>query len=455
MNNQYHFVGIGGIGMSGIAQLMLRSGIEVSGSDLKESRATAELRQLGAKIYIGHAAENINGAKLVVYSSAVKEDNPEIAEARKRGIALMRRAEALAVLMQDKTVITVAGSHGKTTTTSLVSYLLIKARLSPTVAIGGILKNIDNNACLGRGRYFVAEADESDGSFLNYNPVYSIVTNIDHEHLDYYVNFDNEISAFRDFINKTDKEGCLFACFDDENLEKIMNDYKGRKVSFGLNPSADIHARDIKLYGLNSEFNCIYKGKDLGRFILSLGGRHNISNALSVIALGLELGESLSFIKKTLEHYKGAGRRLEVKFNSKGVMVIDDYAHHPTEIQATLSAAKNLKHKRLICAFQPHRYTRTKLLLDEFAPSFNDADYIIITDIYPASELPIAGIEGETLYDKIKDCYADKEVVFLPKEKIKDYVLGELRDGDIFLTLGAGDIVKVNDELVEELKRKS
>ncbi|MGA2774620.1 MAG: UDP-N-acetylmuramate--L-alanine ligase [Candidatus Omnitrophota bacterium] len=455
MNNHYHFVGIGGIGMSGIAQLMLHSGAEVSGSDLKESRATRELRQLGARIYIGHRPENINGARLVVYSSAVKEDNPEIAEARKRGITLMKRAEALARLMQDKTVITVAGSHGKTTTTSLVSYLLIEAHLSPTVAIGGILKNIDNNACLGRGRYFVAEADESDGSFLYYNPVYSIVTNIDHEHLDYYVNFDNEISAFRDFINKTDKEGCLFVCSDDENLYKIMSDYKGRKVSFGLKPSADVQAQDIKLNGLNSEFNSIYKGKALDRFKLSLGGRHNISNALSVIALGLELGIELSFIKKTLERYKGAGRRLEVKSKAKGIMVIDDYAHHPTEIQATLSVAKTLKHKRLICAFQPHRYTRTKLLLNEFAPSFNDADYIIITDIYPASELPIPGVEGKVLYDKIKNYYADKKVIFLPKEEIKDYVLEELRTGDIFLTLGAGDIVKVSDELVEELKRKS
>jgi UDP-N-acetylmuramate--alanine ligase len=455
MNGHYHFIGIGGIGMSGIAQLMLRSGVRVSGSDLKENRATQELKQLGAQIYIGHRPENIEGAKLVVYSSAVKEDNLEIVEARKRGIILMKRAEALARLMQDKTVITVAGSHGKTTTTSLVSYLLIEAWLSPTVAIGGILKNIDNNACLGRGRYFVAEADESDGSFLYYSPVYSIVTNIDREHLDYYVDFDSEIAAFNKFINKTDKEGCLFACCDDENLNKIFSDYNGRKVSFGLSPCADIYPQDIKLYGLHSEFNCIYKGKSIGRFNLALGGKHNISNALSVIALGLELGIDLSFTKKTLEQYKGAGRRLEVKFNSGDITVIDDYAHHPTEIRATLSAVKALTHKRLICAFQPHRYTRTKLLLDEFASSFNDADCIIITDIYPASEAPIPGVTGELLYNKIKDCYADKKVVFLPKGGIKEYVLKELIGGDIFLTLGAGDIVKVNDELVEELKRKS
>ena len=439
--------------MSGIAQLMLGRGERVSGSDLKESRATAELRKLGAQIHIGHCPENIEGADLVVYSSAVKEDNPEMLEARKRGITLMKRAEALARLMQDKTVITVAGSHGKTTTTSLVSYLLIEAGLSPTVAIGGILKNIDNNACLGCGKYFVAEADESDGSFLYYNPTYSILTNIDHEHLDYYLNFDAELSAFSKFINKTSGSGCLFICSDDKNLNRIAGNYAGRKVFFGLNSSADIYPQNIKLDGLHSEFDCIHKGKSIGRFNLALGGKHNISNALSVIALGLELGVDLSFIKKTLEQYKGAGRRLEVKFSGKDVMIIDDYAHHPTEIMVTLSAVKNLKHKRLICAFQPHRYTRTKLLLNEFAASFNDADQIIITDIYPASEQPIEGITGELLYNKIKDHYKDKKVIFLPKSEVKGYVLNQLIPGDIFLTLGAGDIIKVNDELVEELKR--
>ena len=439
--------------MSGIAQLMVGCGGQVSGSDLKESRSTFELRKLGVRVYIGHRPENIEGADLVVYSSAVKEDNPEMVEARKRGITLMKRAEALARLMQDKTVITVAGSHGKTTTTSLVSYLLIEAGLSPTVAIGGILKNIDNNACLGSGKYFVAEADESDGSFLHYNPTYSIVTNIDHEHLDYYLNFDAELSAFSKFINKTNEKGCLFFCSDDKNLNKIAVNYPGRKVSFGLDAAADIHPQDIKLKGLNSEFECIYKGRSIGRFNLALGGRHNISNALSVIALGLELGVDLSFVKKTLEQYKGAGRRLEIKFSEKDITVIDDYAHHPTEIMATLSAASNLKHRRLICAFQPHRYTRTKILLNEFASSFNDADEIIITDIYPASEPPIEGITGELLYNKIKGHYKNKKVIFLPKSEIKGYLLAQLMPGDIFLTLGAGDIIKVNDELVEELKR--
>ena len=454
MSRHYYFIGIGGIGMSGIAQLMLGRGERVSGSDLKESRATRELRELGAQIHIGHRPENIKGADLVVYSSAIEEDNPEMLEARKRGITLMKRAEALARLMQDKTVITVSGSHGKTTTTSLVSYLLIEAGLSPTVAIGGILKNIDNNAYLGRGKYFVAEADESDGSFLYYNPTYSILTNIDHEHLDYYINFDVEVSAFGKFVEKTAKNGCVFACSDDKNLYRIINDYKGRKVTFGLNRPADIFPRNIKLDGLRSEFDCIYKGQSIGRFNLALGGAHNISNALSVIALGLELGVDLSFIRKTLEQYKGAGRRLEVKFNGKDIMIIDDYAHHPTEIMATLSAIKNLKQKRIICAFQPHRYTRTKLLLNEFVTSFNDVDHIIITDIYPASEPPIEGITGELLYNKIKDYYKYKKVIFLPRNEIKDYVLNQLMAGDIFLTLGAGDIIKVNDELVEEFKRQ-
>jgi len=455
MNDYYHFIGIGGIGMSGIAQLMLQSGKKVSGSDLKESRSTKELKQLGALIHIGHKAENLNGAKLVIYSSAVKEDNPEIIEARKRNVPLMKRAEALANLMQNKTVITVAGSHGKTTTTSLVSYLLIEAGLSPTAAIGGILKNIDNNARLGEGKYFVAEADESDGSFLHYNPYYSIVTNIDREHLDYYHDFDNEIKAFEEFIGKTDKTGCFFACLDDENLKKIFKRYQGRKISFGLDTHSDISAEGIVMEGLSSEFECIYKGKRLGRFKLSLGGLHNVSNALAVIALGLELGIDISFIKRTLELYKGAGRRLEIKYDASGITVIDDYAHHPTEIKATLSAAKQIRHKRLLCVFQPHRYSRTKLLLEELASSFDDCDQVIITDIYPASEPAIAGITGELLSERIKARYPAKEVFFLPKDKIRDFVIGRLVPGDIFLTLGAGDIVKISDELAEGFKRKS
>lgn len=454
MNRRYHFIGIGGIGMSGIAQLLLRNGLKVSGSDLKENRVTEELKGLGAQIFIGHDEENIKGADLIIYSSAIKEDNPEVRGAKRAGIPLIKRAQALAELMKDKIVITVTGSHGKTTVTSLVSYLLLEAGLSPTAAIGGILRNIDTNACLGSGKFFVAEADESDGSFLYYRPKYSIVTNIDREHLDYYKEFKNEIDAFREFLNRTEDDGCVFCCADDMNLINILKDYKNRYVLFGLGENSQIYPKNIKLKGLSSEFDCFYNHKFIDKFYLALGGEHNISNALSVIALGLELGIDLEIIKKTLANYKGAGRRLEIKFNDKGLMLIDDYAHHPTEIRATLSAIRNLKQKRVIAVFQPHRYSRTKLLLDEFGKSFDLADYVVVTDIYPASEPPLKGINGRCVYDKIKEHAPDKEIVFLPKDEIIRHLVGIVKPGDLVITLGAGDIVKICDELVERLKRK-
>jgi UDP-N-acetylmuramate--alanine ligase len=452
MNKHYHLIGIGGIGMSGIAQLLLRSSITVSGSDLKDSKITQDLKRQGAQVFIGHNPENIKGADLIIYSSAIKEGNPEIIEAKRQGIPLIKRAQALADLMKDKAVITVTGSHGKTTTASLISYLLLEAGLFPTVAIGGILRNIDTNASLGEGEFFVAEADESDGSFLYYQPKYSVITNIDREHLDYYKEFKNEIETFREFVNKTKKDGCVFCCGDDTNLKNILSDYKNRYLLFGLEASSHIYPKNIQLEGLMSEFDCFYRNKFIDRFRLALGGRHNISNALSVIALGLELGIGLESIKKALENYKGAKRRLEIKFSDRDLLVIDDYAHHPTEIRATLEATANLKRQRVVAIFQPHRYTRTQILLDEFSKSFDLADYIIITDIYPASEIPIEGISALSLVEKIKKYSSAKVVVFMPKEEIASHILGMINPGDLVITLGAGDIVKVNDELVERLK---
>jgi len=452
MNKHYHLIGIGGIGMSGIAQLLLRRGFKVSGSDLKESRNIDELKKLGARIFIGHNRRNINGAEIVVYSSAIKEDNPEIQEAKSQGILLLRRAQALAQLMADKTVITVTGSHGKTTTTSLASHLLMEAGLLPSVAIGGILRNIDTNSYLGSGDFFVAEADESDGSFLYYRPKYSIITNIDYEHLDYYKVFENELDAFKKFLNNTQKFGCVFCCDDDINLKRILADYKNKYVLFGLKDSAQIYPKNIQFNGLSSEFDCFYLNKFVDRFHLALGGYHNISNVLSVIALGLELGIGLKFIKNALTNYKGAKRRLEIKFEDKDYLVIDDYAHHPTEIRVTLLALKNLLRNRVIAIFQPHRYSRTKLLLNEFAKSFDSVDYLIITDIYSASELPMEGVDAMRLYDTIKDHAPKKEVLFLPKEEIPGHILRIIRPDDLVITLGAGDIVKTADELAQMLK---
>jgi len=437
--------------MSGIAKLLLRSGQKVSGSDLKETIITEELAKFGAKVFIGHNPANIKGADLIIYSSAIKEDNPEIIEAKKLKVPLLKRAQALAQLMEDKTVITVTGSHGKTTTASLASCLLSQAGLLPTVAVGGILRNIDSNSYLGNGNFFVAEADESDGSFLYYRPKYSIITNIDQEHLDYYKEFENELNAFRLFLNRTEDGGCVFCCADDINLKRLLADYKNRYVLFGLNSSAYIYPKNIKLMGLVSEFDCFYKNKFIDRFRLSLGGEHNISNALSVIALGIELGIDLQFIKETLAQYKGVKRRLEIKFVNANYMLMDDYAHHPTEIRATLSVVRNLKFNRVIAVFQPHRYTRTKLLLDEFGRSFDLADYVIITDIYPASEPPIEGINGRCVYDKIKEYAPNKEILFLPKEEIAAHILKVIKPQDLIITLGAGDIVKICDDLVERL----
>jgi len=454
MNKRYHFIGIGGIGMSGIAQLLLLTGHKVTGSDLKENKRIRELRLLGAGIYLGHSPANINDADVVVYSSAVKEDNPEFEEAKRLKLPLIKRAQALAELMVDKTVITVAGSHGKTTTTSLVSCLLLEAGLSPTVAIGGILKKIDANACMGSGKFFVAEADESDGSFLYYKPKYSIITNIDYEHLDYYKTFENELDAFRNFIGQTEKEGCLFCCNDDVNLNKLIKGYSGKVVTFGLNPRADVYPEHILLKGLESEFDCICKGRLISHFSLKLGGEHNISNALSVIALGLSLGIDIKFIKDALCSYQGSARRLEVKFQDNDYTIIDDYAHHPSEIKATLKAAGNLKPERVIAIFQPHRFSRTKLLFNEFIKSFNAADCLIVTEIYPAGEEPVDGINGSSLSRGIKEYYKDKEVAFCPKEEVISRVYKIARPGDLIITLGAGDISRLSDELAEKFKDK-
>ena len=439
--------------MSGIARLFLYRGYGVSGSDVKDSPIIAELRKLGARVHIGHRAGNITGAKVLVYSTAIAAGNPELAAARKKKIPCLRRAQALAALMQDKLVITVTGSHGKTTTASLVSYLLLEAGLGPTVAIGGILKNIDTNACAGRGEFFVAEADESDGSFLYYEPHYSIITNIDREHLDFYGTFARETAAFRKFIHQTKKEGVVFVSADDERLMRIIKGYKRRSVLYGFSKSAHVYPRNIAVDGLSCEFDCYAGSRFIARFGLALGGMHNVSNALAVVALGLELKISIEVMQKVLRTYKGAGRRIEVKFKSDRYLVIDDYAHHPTEIKATLAAVRALKPGRLIAVFQPHRYTRTKLLLAEFGRSFSLADRVVVTDIYPASERPIAGVSGERLAARIKQCDPDKDVCFLPKTEIAGHVAGAVRPGDVIVTLGAGDITRICDELVEKITR--
>lgn len=454
MPNHYHFIGIGGIGMSAVAKLLLTCGWKVSGSDLKRSGMTQELEALGACIFPGHAASNLEGADVVVFSSAVREDNPEMIEAHRRGMRIMRRAEALAGLMRDQTVITVAGSHGKTTTTSLFSCLLIEAGLHPTVAVGGIVRNIGTNACMGKGDYFVAEADESDGSFLCYEPTYSVITNIDYEHMDYYKNFESQLEAFGRFARRTKQAGCVFYCRDDEPLRRLMRGYDGRSMTFGLTDAADVCARNIVMEGLISEFDCHCAGAYLGRFRLSLGGAHNVSNSLAVIAVGLQLGIGSDVIARVLGSFKGVSRRLEIKSAGECATFIDDYAHHPTEIRATLAAVRRFSAGRIIAVFQPHRYSRTKFLMDEFGRCFSDADIVIVTDIYAASELPIEGVTGESVYAAIREYGRGKEASYIPREELVPRILEIIRQGDVVITLGAGDIVRTEEAIIEELRTR-
>lgn len=446
-----HLVGIGGIGMSGIAQLLLAQGAQVSGSDLKHSPLIEKLKGLGAEIFIGHSSSNVHNADLVVYSSAVGQDNPELLAAHSRGIAVLRRAQALDALANQKKAIAVTGAHGKTTTTSLISHILVNCGLKPTVCVGGELFSLDGNALLGEGQYFVLEADESDGSFLTLNPLYSVVTNIDREHLDYYRDLEHIAQTFQKYMSNTKDEGCIFFCQDDPNLARIARSLDKRIFSFGLTPEADIFAKDIKIKGASSRFSCIYQDRNLGEVILQIPGRHNICNALAAVAVGLEVGLEFKPIQDTLASYGGVRRRLQLKLDEKDVLIFDDYAHHPTEIRATLEALKNFKHKRILAVFQPHRYTRTKFLMEEFGSCFKGVDYLIITDIYAASEAPIAGVSAKGICQKAQEAKI-KNVRFLSKEDILEHLLKEIQPGDLVAIMGAGDITRIADALAKRFK---
>lgn len=447
-----HFIGIGGIGMSGIASILLRLGFRVSGSDIKEGSNTRKLKSLGINVAIGHDASYAKGADTVIYSSAIKRSNPELKWARENNVPVVCRAQALSVLMDNKVGIAVSGAHGKTTTTALCAQLLLQSGFFPTAAIGGILRNLDDNAYLGASKYFVAEADESDGTFLYYNPHYSIVTNIDREHLDYYKSMDNLYKAFGDFISRTKEGGCVFCCGDDLSLRRVCQGKDKRIVYYGLSESNDFYAKDIVLEDFLSTYSCFKKGKMLGKITLPLSGAHNIQNSLGVIALGCELGISFMAIGGALKGFKGTERRFQLKAEKNGIMLIDDYGHHPSEVRATLKAASNVAHKRLIVLFQPHRYSRTKLLMEEFAGSFRQADYLVLADIYPASEEPIPGVSSQALANRILELYG-QQVVCLKKDELLGHIIPILKPGDLVLTLGAGDIGKISDELAQWLKR--
>jgi UDP-N-acetylmuramate--alanine ligase len=452
----YHFIGVGGIGMGALACLVLAKGGKVSGSDLKDNAMTRRLQEYGAKIVIGHQAENIKGADCVIFSSAVSRSNPELQAAFAQGIPILRRAELLAELMEQHIRITIAGAHGKTTTTSMIGSLLHKADLHPTVAVGGIRNAECSNADLGSGKYFVAEADESDGSFLCYSPHYSVITNIDYEHIDYYLTWDNILMAYRKFILRTQPEGVVIACGDDARLRALVSETGCKAVLYGFGEQNDALARNIqKGSGKDyfSSFECWVRGKNWGRILLAVPGEHNVLNALACACLGLELGIKFSVIQKSLLSFQGVNRRFQRIGQANGITVFDDYGHHPTEIRATLRAAQDIKPQRLITIFQPHRYTRTKYLMDDFVKSLPLSDVLIVTDIYAASEQPIEGVSSQILFERIQQT-GYRDVIYLGRESIVQHLLEIAKPGDWILTLGAGDVYQIGEQFLQAVQNK-
>lgn len=449
---KYHFIGIGGMGMGNLALLMLAKGYEVSGSDKKESEMTRQLREKGAKVFIEHHVKNVEGAECVVYSSAISASNPEMFEAVRLHIPILQRAELLAQLVNQEVGITVAGAHGKTTTSSMASFLLMNAGMKPTTAIGGIVGQ-GYNANLGIGRHFVAEVDESDGSFLHFKPHFSIITNIDAEHLDHYHTFENVQEAFARFVGCTAPNGVVIACGDDAILRRIVEQGGRRFTTYGFGDNNDWVARDIQCDAGGSSYECFHKGESLGRFALTVPGKHNVLNSLSIVALGHELKVEQGVIVQTLKAFQGVNRRFQKKGEVGGVLVVDDYGHHPTEIASTLQAAKAFDRKRLIAVFQPHRYTRTRDLMDRFSDCFSLVDYLILLDIYPAGEKPIEGVTGETLFQKIRS-QRQKNISYIKKEEVVDHLAKMVHAGDLVLTLGAGDVTALSDELVRKLEQR-
>jgi UDP-N-acetylmuramate--alanine ligase len=449
-----HFVGIGGIGMSGIAELLLNLGYKVSGSDIRSSDITRRLKRLGGIIFEGHSAEQVSGADVVVTSTAVGRENVEVVAARHASIPVIQRAEMLAELMRLelkrlKYSVAVAGAHGKTSTTSLIASVLCKGGLDPTVVIGGILKSTGSNALLGKGDFIVAEADESDGSFLKLSPTIAVVTNIDREHLDFYKDLNSIKKVFLSFINSVPFYGLAVLCLDNEPIQELIPKIKKRFTTYGMSAQADLQARDVVLERQKSRF-CLYRmGKMLGEITLNLPGIHNVYNSMASIAVGIELDISFDTIKCALQTAEGVQRRLEIKGEINGITVVDDYAHHPTEIKSALSSIKaSWPGRRKVVVFQPHRYTRTKALFDDFTRAFYQSDLLVVLPVYPAGEKKIKGITGQALCEGIM-AHGHKKVVC--KEDFKGAVchLKEgLKEGDILLTLGAGNVWKIGEEIL-------
>ncbi len=440
--------------MSGIAELLLNLGFQITGSDLQVTEVTRRLVNLGANVAQGHSASQVGDADVVVISSAVKADNPEVMEARRRKIPVIRRAEMLGELMRMKHGIGIAGTHGKTTTTSMVGLVLTEGGLDPTIVVGGKVKRFRASAKLGNGQYLVAEADEFDRSFLRMVPTIAVVTTLEAEHLDCYTNLDDIKEAFVEFVNKVPFYGAVILCLDEESLQSIIPHIKGRLVTYGLSPQADIRATNLTFEGLESSFDLLVHGKKLGRMTLMVPGEHNVKNSLAAVAVGLELDIGFPRIKRALETFSGVYRRFEIKGKVDDVLVVDDYAHHPTEIQATLQAAKGGLARRTIAVFQPHLYSRTRDFCSDFGKSFFHSDVLVVTDVYPAREEPIEGVSGELVAKAARD-YGHRRVFYIQdKEKVATFLAAQVQPGDVVITMGAGDVHRIGERLIQLLRKK-
>jgi UDP-N-acetylmuramate--alanine ligase len=450
-----HFVGVGGIGMSGIASILLKMGYRVSGSDVESNSLTEKLKKSGAAISRGHYRSSIlSDTQVVVYSSSINDQNPEIIEARSRNIPVVKRAEVLGELLNSRKGIAVTGTHGKTTTTSMIAVMLENCGLDPTVAIGGEVALFGSNAKYGNGEYMVAEADESDGSFLYLEALYSVITNIEMEHVDYYATLEASIESYAAFANNTRKGGTLFYNADDQNIKKMLKSFKGRETEgFSMHKGGDTYPHEIKMNGFRSSYICVRKNEVLGRVFLNVPGLHNVMNSLAAVSVGLKLGLSFERITQAIKDFTGTKRRFHLRADSDGIMLIDDYAHHPTEIRAVLDACGSWKDRRLIVVFQPHRYSRTKFLAEEFGRCFKGANKLILTDIYAASEEPIEGISSRIIYDRVKT-HGQEDVVMMDKKEVTEHIMKMKRSGDMILVLGAGDIKDVANELSERLGKR-
>ncbi len=447
-------VGIGGTGMNGIAEVLLNMDYKISGTDIAKTEVTQRLAQLGAEISIGHEAKKVEGADVVVISSAIKQDNVEIEEARRRKIPVIPRAEMLAELMRMKYGIAVAGSHGKTTTTSMIAQVLESAGFDPTIVVGGRLNTVGAHGKLGKGDFIVAEADESDRSFLYLSPFIAVLTNLDDEHLDQYHTVDEIKTTFINFALKVPFYCPVILCLDDPNLQALIPSLERRIISYGFSTQADIFARDMQFEKFSSTSTLYWKGKKFGKLSLNVPGAHNIYNAMAAVAVGLDLDIPPEAILEALEAYSGSGRRFELKKKISDIMIIEDYAHHPTEVKATLEAAKRGWKRRTVVVFQPHRYSRLSVLMNSFATSFNQADVLIITEIYPAGETPIAGVSGKVLHEEIVQ-FGHKNVYFEPDMKKIAPLVGKMsQPEDMILILGAGNIYEVIPDIIKTLESK-